>query len=65
MMEVLAGVLLVLLGIYLGRKGKAVPSRQPVQPEEETITQLQEDRAAFSQLMGYSADRAYGLYDEE
>lgn len=65
MMEVLAGVLLVLLGMYLGRKGKTTPSRQPIQTEEQTMLQLQEDRAAFSQLMGYSADRAYGLYDEE
>ena len=65
MMEVLAGVLLVLLGVYLGRKQRPERPEPMPEPAEREQTLLQEDRAAFAQLMGYCADRAYGLYEEE
>ena len=64
MIDVLIGLILVGLGFVGGRF--AVRSRRPGLPglEAQEQTRLQEDRAAFSQLMGYSADRAYGMFDE-
>ena len=59
MLDVLIGLALVALGFYVGRK--QVPAKkEPPKVEEEEVQRLQEDRQAFAQLMGYSADRAYG-----
>lgn len=58
MIEVLIGAVLLGLGFWLGRKRVPAPVEQPRAEEQE---QLLEDRAAFSQLMGYNAQRAYGL----
>ena len=63
MLDVLIGAVLLLLGFALGRqKLPAVPKAPTV--EEQELTRLREDRAAFTQLMGYNADRAYGQFDE-
>ena len=63
MLDVLIGAVLLLLGFALGRhKLPAVPKAPAV--EEQELTRLREDRAAFTQLMGYNADRAYGQFDE-
>jgi len=64
MLDVLIGVVLVFLGFAAGRKYHPTAPGLPA-PEERERQQLTEDRTAFSQLMGYSADRAYGLFDEE
>ncbi|MBP3634218.1 MAG: hypothetical protein J6J43_06565 [Oscillospiraceae bacterium] len=59
MFDVLIGLALVALGFYFGRR--SVPPRaQPPAVEETELLRLQEDRTAFSQLMGYNAERAYG-----
>ena len=63
MLDVLIGAALLLLGFALGRqKLPAVPKTPAV--EEQELNRLREDRAAFTQLMGYNADRAYGQFDE-
>ena len=60
MLDVLIGAVLLLLGVALGRqKLPAVPKAPAV--EEQELNRLREDRAAFTQLMGYNAQRAYGL----
>ena len=64
MIDVLIGVVLVFLGFAAGRKYPTAASGLPA-PEERERYRLTEDRTAFSQLMGYNADRAYGLFDEE
>ena len=64
MIDVLIGLLLVALGFAAGRRRLPAPNRQ-FQPEAQEQAQLLEDRMAFSQLMGYNADRAYGLLEEE
>lgn len=59
MTDILIAVVLLALGVFLGRR--SVPEkREPPQMEEQELQRLQEDRAAFAQLMGYNADRAYG-----
>ena len=63
MMDVLVGLILVGLGFFAGRKS-AENRRLPARPQEQERQQLLEDRAAFSQLMGYNADRAYGRIDD-
>ena len=62
MLDVLIALVLFGLGYWLGRRGAL--RRLPAQAQPSELTRLQEDRAAFSQLMGYSAERAYGL-DEQ
>lgn len=63
MLDVLIGLLLVGLGFWAGKTTRPRLPDLP-RPEERERQQLLEDRAAFSQLMGYSADRAYGIYEE-
>ena len=58
MLDVLIALVLVGVGYWMGKRGK-VP-QQP-RPEQRELDRLREDRAAFAQLMGYSAERAYGL----
>ncbi len=60
MFDVLIALVLFGLGYCLGRRRPAVPAAAA----EGEPEQLREDRAAFRQLMGYNAQRAYGL-DEE
>lgn len=59
MMDVLIGLALAALGFFMGRKSVCV-KKEPPAVEEQELLRLQEDRAAFAQLMGYNADRAYG-----
>lgn len=59
MLDVLVGLALVALGFFMGRRSVPKRSEPPVMEEKE-LQRLQEDRAAFAQLMGYNADRAYG-----
>ena len=58
MLDVLIALLLVAAGYWLGKRQKQPAAMPP--PEERELQRLREDRAAFSQLMGYNADRAYG-----
>lgn len=62
MLDVLIGLVLVALGVYLGRKSVRQTVQPPVQEEQE-LRRLQEDKQAFSQLLGYNAERAYGKGD--
>lgn len=64
MMELLLGLALLALGFWAGRKaaGREKPPALPA-PEEQELRRMQEDRAAFAQLMGYNAQRAYGTGD--
>ena len=59
MADVLIGLALAALGFFMGRKSVPV-KKEPPAVEEQELLRLQEDRAAFAQLMGYNADRAYG-----
>jgi len=59
MLDVLIALVLVGVGYWLGKREKR-PAAAP-KPEARELERLQEDRAAFSQLMGYNAQRAYGL----
>lgn len=65
MLEVLIGIVLVALGFWAGRK-TAVPKTPPAPqcPEGLELQRMQEDKAAFDLLMGYSAQRAYGAEDD-
>lgn len=63
MVDILIAVALLLLGWWLG--GRQTHRREPPVVEQRELERLREDRAAFAQLMGYNADRAYGLEDEE
>lgn len=59
MSDILVGLVLLALGFYFGRK--TMPRTvQPPALEEAELLRLQEDRQAFSQLMGYNAEKAYG-----
>lgn len=65
MLEVLIGILLLGLGFWAGRKTAERETRPaPRTPEEQELRRLQEDKAAFDLLMGYSAQRAYGGEDD-
>lgn len=67
---VLLGICLFVLGFFMGRK-TAAPVRVEPAPEvlskaerdriEKERRELEEDQRAFRQLVGYSADIAYGL----
>ena len=59
MIDVLIGLALLALGFYFGRKTAADKPQLPAVDQTELL-RLQEDRQAFSQLMGYNAERAYG-----
>ena len=59
MLDVLIGLALLALGFYFGRKTAEQKPQLPAVDQTE-LNRLQEDRRAFSQLMGYNADRAYG-----
>lgn len=64
MIDVLIGLALLAMGFAAGRRfRRSVPALPPADPAETRC--LQEDRAAFAQLMGYNADRAYGLSEED
>lgn len=63
MLDVLIALVLLAVGYRAGKRAGARPPAPP-QPGEREARLLQEDRAAFSQLMGYSADRAYGREQE-
>lgn len=58
MLDVLIALVLVGVGIWLGKRQRK-PAVMP-KPEERELERLREDRAAFTQLMGYNVDRAYG-----
>ena len=62
MIEVLIALALLGIGFWLGSR-KPLPAVQ-LQPAEQEQRLLQEERAAFAQLMGYNADRAYGLQED-
>lgn len=59
MLDVLIGLALAALGFFMGRKSVPVKNEPPAVEEQELLRQ-QEERAAFAQLMGYNADKAYG-----
>ena len=59
MLDVLIGLALLALGFYFGKKSGKESPQLPAVPQSELL-RLQEDRQAFTQLMGYNADRAYG-----
>lgn len=59
MLDVLIGLALVALGFCFGRRSVPAKPELPAMEERE-LQRLQEDKQAFSQLMGYNADRAYG-----
>ena len=63
MVDVLIALVLLAVGFWVGKQAGAKKPAPP-QPEEQEQQRMQEDRAAFSQLMGYSADRAYGREQE-
>ena len=65
MIDVLIGLLLVGLGFAGGRRWSRLRRPELPGPEAREQAQLLEERMAFSQLMGYNADRAYGLTEEE
>lgn len=60
MLDVLIGLALTALGFYFGRATAPKEAVKPPQPEEQELVRLQEEKLAFSQLMGYNAERAYG-----
>lgn len=65
MLEVLIGIVLLALGFWAGRKTAAREKPPaPRRPEAQELQRLQEDKAAFDLLMGYSAQRAYGAEDD-
>ena len=64
MADVLIAVLLLGVGYWMGTRSTGKKPALPL-PEETEQFRLQEDRTAFEQLMGYNAERAYGLHDQE
>lgn len=58
MLDVLIALVLVGIGVWLGKREK-LPAAVPG-PEEQELQRLREDRAAFARLMDYNVDRAYG-----
>ena len=64
MLLALTGAALLALGFALGwRLAPRTKIAAAPPPEEQEVKTLQEDRAAFAQLMGYNARRAYGGED--
>ena len=66
MAEFLIGLALVLLGGAGGWAlcavyGRLVRNNRAEEPGEQERARLREDHQAFTALMGYSADTAYGL----
>lgn len=59
MTDVLIALVLLALGFFMGRRS-APKKNDPPAVEEQELLRLQEDKQAFSQLMGYNAERAYG-----
>lgn len=59
MLDILIAAILAGLGFLAGRR-TALPQRREPTVQEQELQRLQEDRAAFTQLMGYNTDRAYG-----
>ena len=59
MLDILIAAILAGLGFLAGRR-TALPQRIEPTVQEQELQRLQEDRAAFTQLMGYNTDRAYG-----
>lgn len=64
MFDCLIALILLGCGYWMGkREWKHTPRlRSGTEPE---VHQLQEEQTAFSQLMGYNAQRAYGLQDQD
>lgn len=61
MIETFLALVLFAAGWWLGRRtGKTTPPTV----EQQEQDRAREDRAAFSQLMGYNQSQAYGLHDE-
>ena len=61
MLDVLLGIALLALGFLLGRRTRPLPACE----NEQAQRILQEDHAAFEQLLGYNARRAYGAEGNE
>ena len=59
MTDILIAVVLLALGVFLGRKS-APQKPKPPTVEEQELLRLQEDKQAFARLMEYNAERAYG-----
>lgn len=59
MLDVLVGLVLAALGFYFGRRSVPQKPELPAMEERE-LQRLQEEKLAFSQLMGYNAECAYG-----
>lgn len=61
MLLALTGAALLAVGFALGwRLSPRTKPSAPPPPAEQELKTIQEDRAAFAQLMGYNARRAYG-----
>lgn len=57
---------LLLAGVRLGRRAERTGRRERPQAENGRAGQrLEEEQKAFSDLMGYNAERAYGMAREE
>lgn len=57
----LLGAAIFAVGLLFGyRMGHTQPAPAAPSPSEAEARSLQEDRAAFQQLLGYNADCAYG-----
>ena len=64
MIDILIGVILLAVGYAAGRRQLPAAVTPPAVEAVEQV-RVQEDRAAFQQLMGYNLDRAYGMADED
>jgi len=64
MIDSLIALIIFGCGYWIGKRS-AAGKQERLQPEVQEQQRLQEDRTAFSQLMGYNAERAYGLHDQE
>ncbi|MBQ9967637.1 MAG: hypothetical protein IJO88_02815 [Oscillospiraceae bacterium] len=59
MTDILIAVVLLALGVWLGRR--SMPQKPaPPTVEEQELLRLQEDKQAFARLMEYNAEHAYG-----
>lgn len=61
MIDTFLALVLLAAGWWLGRRSGRI---KPPTVEQQEQEQAREDRAAFSQLMGYNQSQAYGLHDE-